>query len=118
MGDKIQWTRKEDIPLVWIHEGLEHSHRLVTKKRQGCEAFSFHITIYKPHFDTIVEGDGIHEVVLYCLEGGSKQIVLADGRERDFKPGDAMYLPVDYRYRHIVGPQGLVVAVACNPPRE
>ncbi len=118
MGDRIEWTTQDDVEKIWIFEGDEYSHRLVTTRRQGCESFSFHITTYTPHFDTIVEGDGVHEVVLYCLQGDSKQIVLEDGRERHFRPGTAMYLPRDFRYRHIIGANGLVVAVACTPPRE
>lgn len=117
MGDKIRATRIEDVPKIWIHEGYEFSHRIVTKRREGCESFSFHITFYEPHFDTIVRGDGVHEVVLYCLDGESRQI-LDDGVEIHFTPGTATYLPRNYEYRHIVGPQGLKVAVACNPPRE
>ena len=117
MGDKTRATRQEDVEKVWIHEGFEYSHRLVTKKREGCESFSFHITTYMPNFDTIVRGDGIHEVVLYCLEGESRQI-LEDGTEIHFTPGTATYLPREYEYRHIVGPEGLKIAVACSPPRE
>ena len=116
MGDKIKATRQEDVPQVWIHEGNEYSHRLVTKWREGCDSFSFHITTYMPNFDTMVEGDG-HEVVLFCLKGESRQI-LEDGTEIHFTPGTATYLPRAYTYRHIVGSEGLVVAVACNPPRE
>jgi IS30 family transposase len=55
----------------------------------------------------MVEGDGVHEVILYCLHGWSKQIVEGTGEEHIFKPGDAMYLPKDYRYRHIIGEAGL-----------
>lgn len=117
MGDRIMWSRQEDVDLVWIHKNKEFSHRLITRAEQGS-SFSFHITTYFPHFDTIVEGDGVHEVVLYCLNGWSKQIDLADNREHIFKQGDAIYLPVKYRYRHIVGEAGLVVAVCCTPSRE
>lgn len=117
MGEKIVATRVEDVEKIWIHEGNEYSHRLVTNKRQGCESFSFHITTYMPGFETTVRGDGVHEVVLYCLEGESRQI-LADGSEIHFTPGTATYLPRDYEYYHIVGPEGLKVAVACTPPRE
>ncbi len=117
MGEKIMWSRQEDVERVWIHEQQEFSHRLITSKVQGS-SFSFHITTYLPYFDTIVEGDGIREVVLYCLHGGSRQIDLADDRVHEFRPGDAMYLPARYRYRHIVGSGGLVVAVSCTPPRE
>ena len=88
----------------------DRSHRLINKKDQNC-GFSFHITTYEPHFDTIVEGDGIHEVVLYCLHGSSKQIDLSDNREHNFSIGDAIYLPLNFRYRHIIGDGGLVVAV-------
>ena len=116
MGDKIMASRQEDVEKIWIHEGWEYSHRLVTDRVQGCESFSFHITTYEPNFDTIVESDG-HEVVLYCLEGESRQI-LNDGTEIHFTPGTATYLPRVYTYRHIVGPQGLKVVVACSPPRE
>jgi L-ectoine synthase len=114
---KIQWIRAEDVERVWIYEGLEYSHRLVTNERQGA-SFSFHITTYEPHFDTIVEGHGRDEVVLYCLQGDSRQIVEDTGVETHFTPGMAVYLPKVYRYRHIIGSKGLVVAVACTPPRQ
>jgi len=117
MGDKMKATRVEDVEKVWIHEGWEYSHRIVTKKREGCESFSFHITTYMPNFDTIVRGDGQHETVLYCLEGDSRQI-LQDGTEIHFTPGTATYLPNNYEYRHIIGPHGLKVAVAKSPPVE
>jgi L-ectoine synthase len=117
MGDRIQWSRQEDVEKVWIHEPNEYSHRLVTNKRQGCESVSFHITTYEPNFDTMVVGDSVHEVVLFCLEGDSRQIVEGEP-EVHFEPGMAMYLPRNYTYRHIVGPNGLKVAVTCNPPRE
>lgn len=116
---EIQWIRQDDVPKVWIYEGQEHSHRLVTNERQGA-SLSFHITTYQPNFDIMVEGHGHDEVVLYCLEGDSRQIVEEDGKQREvhFTPGMAVYLPKLYRYRHIVGPNGLVVAVACTPPRQ
>jgi hypothetical protein len=117
MGDRIMWSRQEDVEKIWIYEGLEYSHRLVTNRRQGS-SFSFHITTYTPGFDTIVEGDGVHEVVLYCLHGWSKQIVEGTGEERMFHVGDAMYLPLHYRYRHIIGEAGLVVAVCASPGKE
>lgn len=117
MGSKIMWSRQEEVERVWIHKDNEFSHRLITKALHGA-SFSFHITTYMPFFETIVEGDGTHEVVLYCMHGWSRQIVIEDGRERMFKPGDAMYLPVNYRYRHIIGDAGLVVAVCCTPSRE
>jgi len=114
---EMQWTTADEVPRVWIHDGLEYSHRLVTNRRQGA-SLSFHITTYMPHFDTIVEGRGHDEVVLYCLSGDSRQIEEATGREVHFVPGMAVYLPKVYRYRHIIGDKGLVVAVACTPPRE
>ena len=54
MKDKICWVRQENVSKVWIHKGNEYSHRLINKKDQNC-GFSFHITTYEPHFDTIVE---------------------------------------------------------------
>ena len=57
-------------------------------------------------------------MVLYCLHGGSEQEDLSDGRTHSFRPGDAIYLPLNYRYRHIIGDGGLVVAVSCTPSRE
>ena len=117
MGDKIVWARQETTTRTWIHEGQEFTHRLITGKKQGA-SFSFHITTYMPHFDVVVEGDGRHEVVLYCLHGHSRQIVEATGEEHHFGPGDAMYLPTRYRYRHIIGDAGLVVAVCASPSKE
>jgi L-ectoine synthase len=116
MGERIEWSRQEEVERLWIHENQEFSHRLITKAQHGC-SFSFHITTYMPFFDTVVRGNGIHEVVLYCLQGWSRQI-LPDGRERIFRPGDAMYLPAVYEYRHIIGDAGLTVAVCANPSRE
>ncbi|EUB99146.1 hypothetical protein PMI07_005427 [Rhizobium sp. CF080] len=117
VGGKIKWSRQEEVALTWVHQGQEFSHRLVTKKLHGS-SISFHITTYMPHFDTMVEGDGVHEVILYCLHGWSKQIVEETGEEHIFKPGDAMYLPRNYRYRHIIGEAGLVIAVCANPSKE
>ena len=117
MGDKIVWARQETTTRTWVHPGQEFSHRLITNKKQGS-SISFHITTYMPHFDVMVEGDGKHEVILYCLHGHSRQIIEATGEEHDFRPGDAMYLPVRYRYRHIIGDAGLVIAVCANPSKE
>ena len=117
MGGRIIATRLEEVERTWIHADWEYSHRLVTRKREGCESFSFHITTYMPNFDRVVKGDGVHEVVLFCLEGESHQI-LADGTVINFAPGTATYLPREYEYRHVVGQKGLKVAVACSPPRE
>jgi L-ectoine synthase len=117
MGEKIRHNRLSDTPRTWLHVGNEYSQRVVTQRREGCESFSFHITTYEPNFDVMVRGDGVHEVVLFCLEGDSRQL-LEDGSEVHFEPGMAMYLPRRYTYRHVIGPKGLVVAVACNPPRE
>ena len=33
---EMQWVRSEDVPKIWIYEGQEHSHRLVTNERQGA----------------------------------------------------------------------------------
>ncbi len=114
---EIQWVSPDDVPRTWIYQDLEYSHRLVTNKRHGA-SLSFHITTYAPNFEIIVEGHGHDEVVLYCLQGDSRQIIEETGREVHFTPGMAVYLPKVYRYRHIIGPKGLVVAVACTPPRE
>lgn len=117
MSDQIMWTTVDDVEKIWIYEGNEYSHRLVTRALQGCQSFSFHITTFEPGFDVMVEGDGEHEVVLYCLEGDSRQI-LDDGTEKHFTPGMAMYQPKTYRFRHLIGPNGLKVAVCCSPPRS
>jgi L-ectoine synthase len=55
---------------------------------------------------------------LRLLYGWSTQIVESTGEKHIFKPGDAMYLPREYRYRHIVGEAGLVIAVCSNPSKE
>lgn len=107
----------EDVEPVSFHQDWEYSHPLVTNRKDACVSFSFRITTYEPNFERVVRADGVHEVVLHCLEGESRQI-LDDGREIHFTPATATYLPRVYQYRHIVRPQGLKVAVACNPPRE
>lgn len=116
-SDQIRWSRQEDVDLTWVHQGQEFSHRLITRKLHGSP-MSFHITTYMPHFDTMVEGDGERDVILYCLHGWSEQIVEETGVRRTFRMGDAMYLPKVYRYRHIIGEAGLVVAVCAMPSKE
>ena len=116
MGKRIMWSRQEDVERTWVHTDREFSHRLITKDIHGS-SFSFHITTYVPFFETIVKGDGVHEVVLFCMHGWSKQVDSADGREHIFRPGDAMYLPIKYEYHHTVGDAGLVIAVSCTPSR-
>lgn len=121
-GNQIKWSRQEEVELTWVHPDKEFSHRLITNKLHGAP-MSFHITTYMPHFETLVEGDGIHEVVLYCLHGWSTQIVEDQGdgnggETREFKPGDAMFLPKNYSYRHIIGEAGLIVAVCAVPSKE
>jgi hypothetical protein len=111
------WARHEDIDRIWLHENQEYSFRLITNKAQES-SFSFHLTTYLPHIDTVVEGDGEHETALYCLHGWARHIDLSDGREWEFRPGHAMYLPLRYRYRRIVGAAGCTVAVSCTPARE
>jgi glyoxylate utilization-related uncharacterized protein len=115
MSDSIAWSRQEDVERIWLKEGIEFTHRLITKDTQGA-SFSFHITTFKPDFEHTAIGDGVHESVLFCLQGGSTQ-TLPDGHVHEFRPGDAMYLPKEFTYEHKVGSGGLVMAVACNPSR-
>ena len=115
MGDRIEWSRQEDVDRIWLKEGIEFTHRLITEANQGS-SFSFHITTFTPDFEHTAVGDGEHESVLFCLQGGSEQ-TLPDGRSHSFRPGDAMYLPKDFTYEHKVGSGGLVMAVACTPSR-
>ncbi|WP_236794830.1 ectoine synthase [Amycolatopsis sp. GM8] len=113
----IQAVTAHDVPDVVIDPGQEHSRRLVTKRRQGSQSLSFHITTYTANYESSVSGDGLYEVVMYCISG-STRVVVHDGRVLDVLPGTALYLPTEFSYTHTVGPDGLVMAVACNPPKE
>jgi uncharacterized cupin superfamily protein len=113
----IEATTVADVADVVIDLGQEHSRRLVTKARQGSEGLSFHITTYTANYESSVSGDGVYEVVMYCLSG-STTVTVDDGRVLDVTPGVALYLPTEFEYRHKVGPDGLVMAVACTPPKE
>lgn len=113
----IQAIIASDVPDVVIDLGQEHSRRLVTTARQGSETLSFHITTYAADYVSAVDGDGVHEVVLFCISG-STTVTVDDGRVLDIKPGTALYLPTEFSYQHTVGPEGLVMAVACTPPKE
>ena len=113
----IQATTAADVPDFVIDPGQEHSRRLVTRARQGSEGLSFHITTYTAGYESSVSGDGVHEVVMYCLSG-STTLVVDDGRVLDVVPGVALYLPTEFDYGHTVGQDGLVMAVACTPPKE
>jgi len=114
---RIQSATVADVPDVVIDLGQEHSRRLVTSARQGSQSLSFHITTYTADYRSAVTGDGVHEVVMYCLSG-STTVTVDDGRVIDVVPGVALYLPVEFSYEHVVGAQGLVMAVACTPPKE
>lgn len=115
MGERIEWSRQEEVDRIWLKEGIEYTHRIITEANQGS-SFSFHITTFKADFEHTAVGDGVHESILFCLQGGSEQI-LPDGRKHSFRPGDAMYLPKDFTYEHKIGTGGLVMAVACTPSR-
>ncbi len=112
---KIAWSRLEDVERIELKPGIEYSHRLITQAAQGA-SFSFHITSIAAGFEHVARGDGVHESVLYCLHGGSTQ-TLPDGTVHEFRPGDAVYLPREHEYHHVVGPAGLVMAVSCTPSR-
>ena len=116
-GRTIQATTIADVPDIVIDPGWEHSRRLVTLERQGSQALSFHITTYTANYFSAVSGDGIHEVVMYCLSG-STTVTVDDGRVIPVTAGTALYLPTEFSYEHTVGPTGLVMAVACNPPKQ
>lgn len=111
----IAWSRVEDVERIVLKADVEHSHRLITKEAHGS-SFSFHITTFVAGFEHTARGDGEHESVLYCLHGGSTQ-TLPDGTTHEFRPGDAVYLPKEHEYHHVVGPAGLVMAVSCTPSR-
>jgi len=113
----IQAITADDVPDIAIDPGQEHSRRLVTRARQGSESLSFHITTYTAGYESAVDGDGRYEVVMFCIRG-STTVVVDDGRVLDVSPGTALYLPTEFHYEHKVGPNGLVMAVACNPPKE
>lgn len=113
----IQAVTAADVPDVVIDLGQEHSRRLVTTERQGSQALSFHITTYTANYESAVSGDGVHEVVMFCISG-STRVVVDDGRVLEVVPGVALYLPTEFSYEHTVGPDGLVMAVACNPPKQ
>ena len=98
MNGKISWSRPEDVERLELKaDGVEFSHRLITKDLHGS-SFSFHITHIAPYFEHVAKGDGEHESVLYCLHGGSTQ-TLDDGTVHEFRPGDAMYLPAKHEYK-------------------
>lgn len=111
----IAWSRIEDVATIELKPNIEYSHRLVTNGEHGS-SFSFHVTSIAAGFEHAARGDGEHESVLYCLHGGSTQ-TLPDGTVHEFRPGDAMYLPKQHEYHHLVGPAGLVMAVSCTPSR-
>lgn len=113
----VQASTVADVPDVVIDQGQEHSRRLVTNARQGSEGLSFHITTYTAKYESSVCGDGVYEVVMYCLSG-STTVTVDDGQVLDVTPGVALYLPTEFEYRHVVGADGLVMAVACTPPKE
>ena len=113
----IALIEESDVPKVWITPEQEYSHRVVTTARQGAKSLSFHLTTYAPGYRTEVRGDGMHEVVMLCLEGGA-EVDTGDGAVASFRPQTALYLPTEFSYSMVVGPNGLKVAVACTPPKE
>lgn len=117
---KIKVTSVDATTPYWIPglKGIESSRFLVTKEAFGCESFSFHFTVLEPGYDRTVSGDGVHEYVQYTF-GGSSRRILKDGTVHECTPGTVIYLPPDYEeYRHVVGPQGVQLILACTPPRS
>lgn len=113
----ISITRANDVERLWINPEQEYSHRIVTTKRQGAQSLSFHVTTYAAGFTASVDGDGVHEVVMYCTHG-SAVVTADDGADQPMSPGAAIYLPREFHYDLAIGPDGMTVAVACNPPKE
>jgi uncharacterized RmlC-like cupin family protein len=113
----IQGVMSADVPEYVVDPGQEVSRRLVTTKRQGAETMSFHLTTYTAGYSTEVSGDGIHEVTMFCVSGGTT-VRTDDGRTIEVVPGMALFIPKVFAYDHTVGPDGLVMAVACTPPKE
>lgn len=116
MTNRIEWARQEDTEKIWLYPDKEYSYRLITNAKHGAP-LSFHLTTYLPDTDSIVEGDGGHDTVLFCLSGWARHVDLLEPREWEFRPGQAVYLPQHYKYRRIVGSAGMTVAVACTPSR-
>jgi uncharacterized cupin superfamily protein len=114
---KMVGVVSEDVPELVIDEGQEYSRRLVTNARQGAENLSFHLTTYTAGYHTAVTGDGVHEVVMFCVSGGTT-VTVDDGRVIDVIPGMALYMPKEFGYEHTVKPEGMVMAVAATPFKE
>jgi hypothetical protein len=51
MKNIVAWSSQKEATKVWVHDGGEYSHRLITKERHGS-SFSFHITTFLPNFET------------------------------------------------------------------
>ena len=119
MTEKVltQGIVASDVPELVIDPGMEVSRRLVTNKRQGAETMSFHLTRYTAGYSTEVTGDGIHEVTMFCVSGGTT-VRTDDGRTIEVVPGMALYMPKEFGYDHTVGAEGMVMAVACTPFKE
>lgn len=117
MTSRISLSRAEDVERLWINPGQEYSHRVVTRKRQGSENLSVHVTTYQPDFRAEVEGDGLHEVVMYCIHGGAT-VTPADAEPLEMTVGSALYLPLEFNYSLVIGDSGMTVVVACTPPKE
>ena len=113
----ISYTTAEDVERVWINPEQEYSHRVVTRRRQGAQRLSVHVTTYTPGFTAHVNGDGVYEVVMFCISGGAT-ITPARRSTLQMAPGGALYLPLDFSYDLVVGADGMSVVVACTPPKE
>lgn len=113
----ISYSTAKDVERIWINPGQEYSHRVVTTRRQGAQRLSLHVTTYTPGFKAHVEGDGQHEVVMFCISG-SGAVTPAGESTLHMAPGGALYLPLEFSYDLVIGDEGMSVVVACTPPKE
>ena len=113
----IAYTTAADVERSWINPDQEYSHRLVTRRRQGAERLSVHVTTYAPGFAAHLDGDGTWEVVMFCISGGAT-VTPAGQPAVQMEPGGALYLPRVFSYDLLIGADGMSVVVACTPPKE
>lgn len=116
MDKRIKIIHRDDVAPLYFRDGEIESRRLVTRKKDGCEAMSFHVNVIqggRRRTDDVVYPD--MDEINYMVSG--KGTLIYDGGRHPVAEGSVWYVPAGRRYG--LENEGVAVVISVfSPPRE
>ena len=115
MTKRISVRKADDIDPTILSDGTIYSRRVITRKFDNSDRMSFHHVVInrRPEWKKTIS-DGIHDEILYVVEG--EMILRYDGKEVELFPGTCVYLPSNCEYESFFPDETLLVC-AFSPPK-